>query len=80
MAVLSSSPAYGDSNNAQDTNVMQKALIILRSIENMKDYSREGAEAEAQQEFNNIMRAIQGMPDQSKVYPVIKDIIKQDTI
>jgi|TARA_R110000822_G_scaffold79502_2_gene190083 hypothetical protein len=80
MAVLSSSPAYGDSNNAQDTNAMQKALIILRSIENMKDYSREGAEAEAQQEFNNIMRAIQGMPDQSKVYPVIKDIIKQDTI
>ena len=46
----------------------------------MKDYSREGAEAEAQQEFNNIMSPIQGMPDQSKVYPVIKDIIKQETI
>jgi hypothetical protein len=42
----------------------------------MKNYGQAGFEAEAQQELNNIMRSMQGMPNQSRVYPIIKDLIK----
>jgi len=80
IAALSGAPAAADYNypetQKQDPNVAQKALIILRSINKMKNYGQAGFEAEAQQEFNNIMRSIQGHPNQSKLYPMIKDIIK----
>ena len=42
----------------------------------MKNYGAAGLQGEATQEFNNIMRTIQGHPNQSKLYPLIKDIIK----
>ena len=80
IAALSAGPAQADPNypetQKQDPNIAQKALIILRSINKMKNYGQAGFEAEAQQEFNNIMRSIQGHPNQSRVYPVIKDIIQ----
>ena len=52
------------------------ALGIFRKINKMKNYGAAGLEGEATQEFNNIMRTIQGHPNQSKLYPLIKDIIK----
>ena len=80
VAALSSAPAAADYNypetQKQDPNAVQKALIILRSINKMKNYGQAGLEAEAQQELNNIMRSMQGMPNQSRVYPIIKDLIR----
>jgi len=79
VAALSGNPAQADYNypetQKQDPNAVQKALIILRSINKMKNYGQAGLEAEAQQEFNNILRSMQGMPNQSRVYPIIKDLI-----
>jgi len=84
VAALSSNPAQADYNypetQKKDPNAVAKALIILRSINKMKNYGQAGLEAEAQQEFNNIMRSMQGMPNQSKLYPIVKDLIQnQDT-
>ena len=80
VAALSGAPAAADYNypetQKQDPNAVQKALIILRSINKMKNYGQAGFEAEAQQELNNIMRSMQGMPNQSRVYPIIKDLMK----
>lgn len=77
IAALSANPAQADYDypQKQDPNVVQKALILIRSINKMKNYGQAGLEAEAQQEFNNIMRSMQGMPNQSRVYPIIKDLI-----
>ena len=80
VAALSGAPAAADYNypetQKQDPNVVQKALIIIRSINKMKNYGQAGLEAEAQQELNNILRSMQGMPNQSRVYPIIKDLIR----
>ena len=80
VAALSGTPAQADFNypntQPQDPNAAQNALIILRTINNMKNYGRAGMEAEARQEFNNLMRSLQGMPNQSKVYPIVKDLIQ----
>jgi hypothetical protein len=79
IAALSGNPAQADYNypNTQpDPTVAQKAIGILRTINNMKHYGRAGLEGEAQQELNNLMRSIQGMPNQSHVYPLVKDLIK----
>ena len=80
VAALSGTPAQADFNypntQPQDPNAAQSALIILRTINNMKNYGRAGMEAEARQEFNNLMRSLQCMPNQSKVYPIVKDLIQ----
>lgn len=83
VAALSGNPVQADYNypetQKKDPNTVQKALIILRSINKMKNYGQAGLEAEAQQELNNIMRSLQGMPNQSRVYPIIKDLINSPT-
>ena len=83
VAALSGNPAQADYNypetQKKDPNTVQKALIILRSINKMKNYGQAGLEAEAQQELNNILRSMQGMPNQSRVYPIIKDLINSPT-
>jgi hypothetical protein len=79
IAALSAEPAHADSEYStiqQDPTIAQKALIILRSINKMKNYGAAGLEGEARQEFNNLMRSLQGMPNQSKVYPIVKDLIQ----
>lgn len=80
IAALSGAPASADFNypntQAQDPNVAQNALIIIRSINKMKNYGAAGLEGEARQELNNLMRSLQGMPNQSKVYPIVKDLIQ----
>jgi hypothetical protein len=80
VAALSGTPAVADFNypntQAQDPNVTQNALIIIRSINKMKNYGAAGLEGEARQELNNLMRSLQGMPNQSKVYPIVKDLIQ----
>ena len=79
VAALSGAPSQADYNYpntpTQDPNVAQKALIIIRGINNYKNYGRAGMEAEARQELNNLMRSLQGMPNQSHVYPIVKDLI-----
>lgn len=75
VAALSGGPAHADS---QDPNVVQNALGILHTITNLKSYGRAGMQAEAQQEFNNLMRSLQGMPNQSRVYPIVKDLMKNN--
>jgi hypothetical protein len=74
-----STPAKADfnyPNTEPQVSPAAQALSIFRKINSMKNYGAAGLEGEATQEFNNIMRAIQGHPNQSKLYPLIKDIIK----
>lgn len=56
------------------------ALSIFRAIKNIKELSSAGMEEEARVEFNNILRFLQGMPNQSKTYPIVKDMLKDKTI
>ena len=79
IAALSTSPSQAGSDYtapSQDSTVAQKALTIFRTITNMKNYGQAGLESEARQEFNNLLQSIQGHPNQSKLYPVIKDIMR----
>lgn len=67
------SPAQAEPSDAA------KALGIYRMVNRYKDYNSAALEGEATQELNNILRAIQGHPDQSKLLPIIKKMIKTDT-
>lgn len=49
-----------------------KALGLIRSISHYKQYNQAGWEAEANQELMNVLRAIQGHPNQSKILPILK--------
>jgi hypothetical protein len=74
-----STPAKADynyPNTEPQVSPAAQALGIFRKINKMKNYGAAGLQGEATQEFNNIMRSIQGHPNQSKLYPLIKDIIK----
>jgi hypothetical protein len=74
-----STPAQADynyPNTEPQVSPAAQALGIFRKINKMKNYGAAGLQGEATQEFNNIMRSIQGHPNQSKLYPLIKDIIK----
>lgn len=59
-----------------DLTPAAQALGIWRQVNKMKGYDSNAAKAEAQQELMNILRAIQGHPNQSKIYPIVKDMIK----
>lgn len=67
---------YNYPNTQPEVSPAAQALGIFRKINKMQRYGQAGFEAEMQQEFSNIMRSIQGHPNQSKIYPIIKDIIK----
>jgi len=67
---------YNYPNTEPQVSPAAQALGIFRKINKMKNYGAAGLQGEATQEFNNIMRTIQGHPNQSKLYPLIKDIIK----
>ena len=71
---------YNYPNTQPEVNPAAQALGIIRKINNMQRYGQAGFEAEMQQELSNIMRSIQGHPNQSKIYPIIKDIIKNPEI
>jgi hypothetical protein len=74
-----STPAKADFNypNTQpEVSPAAQALGIFRKINKMKNYGEAGLQGEATQELHNILRSIQGHPNQSKLYPLIKDIIK----
>jgi hypothetical protein len=55
-----------------------KALGIYRTINRYKDYNSAALEGEANQELMNILRSIQGHPNQSKLLPIIKKMITSD--
>jgi hypothetical protein len=66
------SPAQAEPSDAA------KALGIYRTINRYKDYDRAALEGEARQELGNILRTIQGHPNQSKLLPIIKKMITSD--
>lgn len=67
-----SAPAAAEPSDAA------KALGIYRTINRYKDYDRAALEGEANQELMNVLRAIQGHPNQSKLLPIIKKMITTD--
>jgi len=88
VSALMISPAQADSmtdnpinepvpqTQEQEREAFQNALTIFRSIMNMKKYGKEGLEGEAREELINILKSIQGHPNQTKIVPIVKDIIK----
>jgi len=71
---------YNYPNTEPQVSPAAQALGIIRKINKMQRYGQAGFEAEMQQELSNIMRSIQGHPNQSKIYPIIKDIIKSPEV
>jgi len=70
-SLLAASPAVAEPTAAA------QAIGIARQINRMKGYGPEAAQAEAYQELKNLIRAIGGTEvNHSKVYPLIKDMIK----
>lgn len=67
-----SAPAAAEPSDAA------KALGIYRTVNRYKDYDRAALEGEANQELMNVLRAIQGHPNQSKLLPIIKKMITSD--
>jgi hypothetical protein len=59
-----------------EPNVAGQALTIYRKLNALKGYGQEGLAAEGEQELRNILHSIQGHPNQSRILPIIKDIIK----
>lgn len=78
-AALSISPAQAQELPDAESQISPaaKALILYRTINRYKNYGSAGLEGEARQEFNNIMRSIQGHPNQSKLYPIIKKALEE---
>jgi len=61
--------------NVSADEAVKDAVSIARKAYAMKDYNLEALEGEAKQELFNILRTINGHPNQSKLWPVIKDVI-----
>ena len=61
--------------NVTADEAVKDAVSIARKAYAMKDYNLEALEGEAKQELFNILRTINGHPNQSKLWPVIKDVI-----
>ena len=77
--VLSSGNAHADFNYPQqkEPSAAAKAIGIARTINNMKGYGPEAAQAEAQQELMNLLRALGNQGNNnSRIYPLIKDMVK----
>ena len=55
------------------------ALNIYRSINRYKDYDSAALEGEANQELMNILRTIEGRPNQSQLLPIIKRMINSES-
>ena len=71
IAALASSPAHSD-------DPVKDAYDLSRQIYKARDLSQAGVEEEAKQELKNIMRAIQGHPNQSKILNIFKKMYKSD--
>ena len=72
-----STPAQAYENPPQpEPSIAAKALSIYRMANRYKNYNDAALQGEATQELHNILRSIQGHPNQSKLLPVIRDIIK----
>lgn len=77
IAALASALAVGPAQ-ADTNNYVAQAIGIARIVNSMKGYGQAGLEGEASQELNNILRTIQGHPNQSKVLPIIKKMMSTD--
>ena len=62
--------------SAQDT--AKDAYDLARQIYKAKDMTSAGAKEEATQEIKNILRTIQGHPNQSKIIDIFKNTMKED--
>lgn len=73
-AALSMSPtaAQAESSDAAD------ALRIYRLVHQYKNYDDAAYKAEAQQELMNILRSLQGHPNQSRILSIVKKMSNSD--
>jgi hypothetical protein len=78
MAALSGPVQAFEPSPPREPSVAAQALGIVRQVNRIKTYGQEGLEGEARQELNNILRTIQGHPNQSKLLPIIKKMITSD--
>lgn len=77
VAALAAALALGPAPaSADEPSPAAQALGIYRKINKMQHYGQEGLESEARQELINILHSIQGKPNQSKILPIIKDMMK----
>ena len=61
-----------------EPSVAAQAIGIARMINNYKNYNEAALEGEARQELNNILRSIQGHPNQSRLLPIIKNMMSDE--
>lgn len=72
ISALAASPSYSSDDAVKD------AYDLARQIYHAKDLSQAGVEEEAKQEIKNILRSIQGHPNQSKILDIFKNMWKSD--
>lgn len=78
VGVLAAALSMVATPTAAEPSDAAKALGIYRTVNRYKDYNSAALEGEANQELMNILRAIQGHPNQSKLLPIIKKMITSD--
>lgn len=63
----------------QEQQAIKDAIIIMRMINNLKGYGREGLESEMLQQFKNLLRDFQGdHPKNDKIKPIIQTMWNTD--
>ncbi len=63
--------------SAGDTSPLSTAYSIAQMIYNIRNLSKHGAQEEATQELRNVLRSIEGHPNQSKILPLIKQGLQE---
>lgn len=61
-----------------EPSTVAKAVGIVRMINRYKDYNSASLEGEAQQEAANIARTLAGHPNQSKLLPIIQNMMSDE--
>lgn len=61
-----------------EPSVAAQAIGIARMINRYKDYNSASLEGEARQEAANIARTLAGHPNQSKLLPIIQNMMSDD--
>jgi hypothetical protein len=76
-ALASPAQAFEPSPPTEPSTVA-KAIGIVRMINRYKDYNSASLEGEARQEAGNIARALAGHPNQSKLLPLVQDMMSDE--
>lgn len=78
MAALATPAQAFEPSPPAEPSIAAQALGIVRMVNRYKHYDEAALEGEARQELNNILRSIQGHPNQSKLLPIIKDMVSDE--